>query len=106
MNINLDGVTLGQIVVALAFLMSLSKGIDWIMTPIKNRNAKDQNVDERIKTLEENRNTDNQRLNQLEKDTKEILLSLNELLNHSIDNNHIDQLKKRKADLDAYLINR
>ena len=102
----MESITLGQIITALGLAMALGSGIVWILKPVKAYNDREKKIEDRIKKVEEHQNEDNNRLLQLEKDTKQILLCVNTLMSHSIDNNHIDQLKKRKAELDAYLIER
>lgn len=102
----MENITLGQLGTGLAFLVALFGGLSYILKPVKNYQDKQQEVDERIKKIEEHQDNDNKKLNRLESDTKQILLSVNALLNHSIDNNHNDQLKERKQELDAYLIKR
>ena len=102
----MENITLGQITAFFGIAMALGAGITWILKPVKAYNDRDKEIEERFKKIEEHQDNDNKRLAQLEKDTKQILLSVNVLLNHSIDNNHIDQLKRRKTELDAYLIER
>lgn len=77
-----------------------------MLKPVKNYQVKQKEIDDRIKKIEEHQDNDNKKLKRLEDDTKQILLSVNALLNHSIDNNHNEQLKERKSELDAYLIKR
>lgn len=102
----MENITIGQVASALSFLMVLFGGLAYILKPVKNYQDKQKEVDERIKKIEEHQDNDNKKLNRLEADTKQILLSVNALLNHSIDNNHNEQLKERKQELDAYLIKR
>lgn len=102
----IENLTLAQVLAGLTFLIAFSKGVDWILSPFKSRKIKDLSVEERFKKIENHQDNDNTRLAQLENDTKQILLSVNALLNHSIDNNHTEDLKKRKKDLEEYLIKR
>lgn len=102
----MENMTLGQIATGLSFLMLLFGGLSYVLKPVKNYQDKQKEVDERIKKIEEHQDNDNKKLNRLEADTKQILLSVNALLNHSIDNNHSEQLKERKQELDQYLIKR
>ena len=103
---NIENLSLGDIVAIFIVLQALGKGIDWFLTPLKKRHEKDKTVDERIDSVEDKLDNDNKRLNMLEDDTKQILLSVNELLQHSIDGNHTDTLKQRKKEMDEYLIKR
>lgn len=96
---NLEQITLGQIAVGVGFLVALFGGLAKILKPLTDFNK-------RIDKIEEHQDNDNKRLDKLENDTKQILLSVNALLQHSIDNNHSDELKKRKAEMDEYLIKR
>ena len=102
----MENMTLGQIATGLSFLMVLFGGLSYMLKPVKNYQDKQKEVDERIKKIEEHQDNDNKKLNRLEADTEQILLSVNALLNHSIDNNHNEQLKERKQELDQYLIKR
>ena len=102
----MENMTLGQIATGLSFLMVLFGGLGYMLKPVKNYQVKQKEIDDRIKKIEEHQDNDNKKLKRLEDDTKQILLSVNALLNHSIDNNHNDQLKERKQELDAYLIKR
>ena len=95
----MENITLGQIAVALAFIVTLFTTLAKILAPVKD-------FAKRVDAVEEHLDNDNKRLNQLEGDTKQILLSVNTLLGHSIDNNHNDEMAKRKKELDNYLINR
>ena len=96
---NMENITIGQIAAAVAFLVAFFGGLKVLTTPL-------QNNENRIKKIELHQDNDNKRLDALEKDTKQILLSVNVLMQHSIDNNHTDELKKRKSELDTYLIQR
>ena len=102
----MENMTLGQIATGLSFLMVLLGGLGYMLKPVKNYQVKQKEIDDRIKKIEEHQDNDNKKLKRLEDDTKQILLSVNALLNHSIDNNHNEQLKERKQELDAYLIKR
>ena len=95
----MENITLGQVAAALGFLVAFFGGIAYFVKPVRT-------FEERIQKIEKNQDNDNKRLKTLESDTKQILLSVNALLNHSIDNNHIDKLKQRKNELDNYLIER
>lgn len=103
---NLENLTVGEIVALFVILQALGKGLDWLLTPFRKRADKDKSVDERFSEVDKKLDNDNKRLNMLKEDTKQILLSVNELLQHTIDNNHTDALKQRKKELDEYLIKR
>ena len=96
---NMENITIGQIAAAVTFLVAFFGGLKVLTSPF-------QNNENRIKKIELHQDNDNKRLDALEKDTKQILLSVNVLMQHSIDNNHTDELKKRKSELDTYLIQR
>lgn len=106
----MEQITLGQLSGWITFVIVLVGGlgtmVGWFMKPIKNEHDKDKKIEERVKSVEEHLDNDNKRLNMLESDTKQILLSVNTLLSHSIDNNHTNELKQRKSELDEYLIKR
>ena len=103
---NLENLTVGEIVAIFVVFKAFSEGIDWILKPFKKRADKDKSVEEKFNDVDKKLDNDNKRLNMLEDDTKQILLSVNELLQHSIDNNHTDALKQRKKEMDEYLIKR
>lgn len=95
----IDNITLGQLAVALAFIGGLIATIKQLTKPISDFNK-------RVDKIEQHQENDNQRLNQLENDTKQILLSVNALLLHGSDNNHTGELKQRQSELSEYLIKR
>lgn len=96
----------GVLTLAVTIGSSIGAVIGWAMKPIQKRNDETKKIEERMDSVEQHLDNDNKRLNCLESDTKQILLSVNSLLSHSIDNNHTDALKERKAELDEYLIKR
>jgi hypothetical protein len=49
---------------------------------------------------------DNKRLTELEDSTKIMMRSMLAIMSHELDGNHVEQLKKAKEDLEAYLISR
>lgn len=106
----MEQITLGQLSGWISFIVILAGGIGtmigWLLKPIKAEKDKDKAIEDRVKNVEEHLDNDNKRLNTLESDTKQILLSVNTLLSHSIDNNHTSELKQRKNELDEYLIKR
>jgi len=95
----MDNITIGQIAVSVTFLVGLFGGLVKILEPLKK-------FTKRMDKVEEHQDNDNERLNKLEDDTKQILLAVNALLGHAIDNNHNDELAKQKKKLDEYLIQR
>ena len=102
----MQGLTLEQICGALVFIVTLGGGLSYVLKPLKNYKETQDKVDSRLKQLEEYRDTDVERFEKYDKDLQQVLLSVNVLLSHSIDNNHTQQLKERKAELDEYLIKR
>ena len=60
----------------------------------------------RITKIESHQDKDLKRFEKYDRDLQQVLLSVNVLLSHSIDNNHTQQLKDRKNELDEYLIKR
>lgn len=106
----MENLTLGEFASAIAFIVALSGGIGaivgWVISPIKKRDDQNKALELRVKKNEEHLDADNVRLNQLESDTKQILLSVDVLLQHSIDGNNTEALRQRKRELNSYLINR
>ena len=102
----MENITLQQLATGGALILGLWAFVKWIITPFLNYNLRQKEIDERFKENEKHIDNDNKRLNTLENDTKQIMLSLNVLVQHSIDNDHTDQLKQRKSEMDEYLINR
>ena len=73
----------------------------------------DINRDEKLKGHDEMLDNDNKRIKELEEkqvDTEEalqiLMKSMLALMNHSIDGNHTDELKKARDDMQEYLIRR
>lgn len=95
----IENITLGQLSLGLGFIVGLVLIIKQALKPLTDFNK-------RVDKIEEHQDNDNKRLGKLENDTKQILLSVNTLLSHSIDNNHTNELKTRKNELDEYLIKR
>jgi len=96
---NIEQVTLGQFIAVITFVVGGVAVINRAIKPVTDYNK-------RLDRVEQHQDNDNKRLDSLENDTKQILLSVNVLLQHSIDNNHTDALKKRKSEMDQYLITR
>lgn len=102
----IQNLTLEQLSALIAFFVTLFGGLSYVLKPLKNYKDKQEETDNRIKKLEENEEKDTARFEKYDKDLQQVLLSVNVLLSHSIDNNHTQQLKERKAELDEYLIKR
>lgn len=93
---NIEGVTLSEIVTAFAVLMAITKGIEWLLNPfMRNKNALDElkkRVDDHDKEM---------------KDIHEFMfVSLNAtkaLLKHGVDGNDVDSMKSAYRDIDNYL---
>ena len=93
---NIEGVTLSEIVTAFAVLMAITKGIEWLLNPfMRNKNALDElkkRVDDHDKEM---------------KDIHEFMfVSLNAtkaLLKHGVDGNDVDSMKSAYKDIDNYL---
>ena len=95
----MENLTIGQIFVGLTFIAGFFGLLAKIVAPV-------QTFAHRVDKIEKHQDNDLKRLDRLEDDTKQILLSVNSLLSHSIDNNHDDQLRQRKKEMDEYLIKR
>lgn len=93
---NIEGVTLSEIVTAFAVLMAITKGIEWLINPfMRNKNALDElkkRVDDHDKEM---------------KDIHEFMfVSLNAtkaLLKHGVDGNDVDSMKSAYKDIENYL---
>jgi len=103
---NIENITIGQIVAIFVVLQALAQGIKWLISPYLKRQEKDKSIIDRIKDAEQHLDNDNKRLNTLEEDTKQILLSVYALLEHSIDGNNTTDLKKRQKEMNEYIIGR
>ena len=80
--------------------------IRWMRKPDTDR-------DDKLKRHDEMFDNDNKRLNELEKrqaETEEamqiMMQSMLALMTHAIDGNHVEELKKARDDMQAYLIRR
>lgn len=100
----MNGWTLEQIAGAFALVMALGGGIKYILTPVINYNQKQKEIEEHFEAVDAKLDNDNKRLNRLENDNKQILLTLLALLQHDIDGNDIETLKKRKKELSEYMV--
>ena len=103
---NIENITIGQIIAIIVAVQVLGQGVSWFLTPYRKRQEKDKTIADRIKEAEEHLDNDNKRLNTLENDTKQILLSVYALLEHSIDGNNTTDLKKRQKEMNEYIIGR
>ena len=96
--------TLEQIIGGLGIITALGAGLKYLLTPVIQYNQKQKEIDTKFLDTYEKLDNDNKRLNRLESDNQQILLTLLALLNHDIDGNDIDALKKRKAELSSYMV--
>lgn len=95
----MENLTLGQIVAGIAVIVGLSTGIGYFAKPVFE-------MLKRLQKVEEHQDADLKRLDNFDKDIQQILLSVDVLLQHSIDGNNTEELKKRKRELNSYLIQR
>lgn len=102
----MNNITIEQIVAAFGVVIALGGGIKYILTPVIKYNEQQKANEQRFRKHDEKLDNDNARLNTLENDTKQILLSVNALLSHSINGNDTAKLVQRKEELDSYMIER
>ena len=95
----MENLTLGQIIVIGGSLMALAGTIGYFTKPVFE-------FLKRLQKVEEHQENDLRRLDNFDKDIQQILLSVDVLLQHSIDGNNTEELKKRKRELNSYLIQR
>lgn len=95
----IEKLTLEEVSLGLAFLVGLVLMIKQALKPLTD-------FDSRVKKIEQHQDNDNKRLSRLEESNEQILFTVYALLNHSIDNNHNEEMQKRKNELDEYLIKR
>lgn len=95
----MDNITIGQLTMWLATATALFGGIAYFVKPITS-------LVKRVEKIEEHQESEKEKFAKYDTDLKQVLLSVNVLLSHSIDNNHTAQLKQRKEELDKYLISR
>lgn len=74
--------------------------------PEKNQNQRITALEERIKIIENHLDKDNVRLNSIERGNRVTQEALLALLSHSIDGNHLDELRKAEVNLKAYLLDK
>lgn len=98
--------TLEQIAGALAFIVAFGAGVKYLLTPVIQYQSRQKAIDNMFKDVDKKLDNDNRRLLMLETDTKQILLAVNALLGHAMDNNHTGDIAKTKDELDKYLITR
>ena len=96
--------TLEQIVAGLGLITALGAGIKYLLTPVIKYDQKQKEIDQKFVDAYEKLDNDNKRLNRLESDNQQILLTLLALLQHDIDGNDIEALKKRKVELSNYMV--
>lgn len=96
--------TVEQIIGGLGLITAFGAGIKYLLTPVVNYNQKQKEIDQKFEAVDEKLDNDNKRLNRLESDNQQILLTLLALLQHDIDGNDIETLKRRKAELSAYMV--
>lgn len=95
----MENLTLGQIIAGIAVITGLAGGLGYIAKPVFE-------MLRRLHKVEEHQDSDLKRLDSMENDIQQILLSVDVLLQHSIDGNNTEQLKQRKRELNQYLIKR
>lgn len=95
----MENLTLGQIIAGIAVITGLAGGIGYFAKPVFD-------LLKRVSKVEEHQDSDLKRLDSMENDIQQILLSVDVLLQHSIDGNNTEALKNRKRELNAYLIKR
>lgn len=95
----MENITIGYVVSAIGIVGVLLGAIIKVAKPVIT-------LDKRIETIEKNRDDDVDRMNKIENDTKEIMLSINVMLSHFVDGNNTAKLKERKMEMDEYLIKR
>ena len=100
----MQNLTLEQIIGGLGVITALGAGLKYLLTPVINYNQKQKENESHFKSIDEKLDNDNKRLNRLENDNKQILLTLLALLQHDIDGNDIETLKKRKKELSEYMV--
>lgn len=100
----MGNLTVEQIIGGLGIITALGAGIKYLLTPVINYNQKQKEIENKFLDTYEKLDNDNKRLNRLESDNQQILLTLLALLQHDIDGNDIEALKRRKAELSEYMV--
>ena len=80
--------------------------IKWAKKPDQTRVDKVKEHEETLKKHTELLERDHRRLQELEEGNKIMMQSMLALMSHSIDGNHIEDLKQARDDLQKYLIRR
>lgn len=98
--------TLEEISIGVVFLVTFFGALSKLLQPLKEYKETQLENERRLADIESHQKKDLARFEKYDEDIKQVLLSVNVLLSHSIDNNHTAQLKQRKEELDKYLIGR
>ena len=96
---NINDITIGDLLVLIAGVTTVIGFVAKIKTPVDSFNS-------RIVKIEQHVDADNERLRELENDTKMLLKATRVLIAHSVTNNETGELKKVQAEIDNYLINK
>jgi hypothetical protein len=80
--------------------------IKWFKKPDQTRDEKVKEHEETLKKHTELLERDHRRLQALEEGNKIMMQSMLALMSHSIDGNHIEDLKQARDDLQKYIIRR
>lgn len=106
-------VCFGAILALSGFITSIGNAIEKVVRWVKASKAPADNMDDRIKALEEwqktvNRKLDNdqQHFEAIDASNRVTQVALLALLDHGIDGNNIDQMQHAKDELQTHLINR
>lgn len=102
----LENITIGEIVAALAIIVSCGSGIAYITKPLKEFTNKQRQIDEEIENIKSHQDNDNKRLATLEADSKMTLQVLNAILGHLQTGNNTGGMAEAKKALENYIINR
>ena len=102
-NITFSLAQLGQIFLAICGAI-ITVGGAW--TVIKKAREPETEKNDTLRKHGELLASDNRRLTELEDSTKIMMRSMLAIMSHELDGNHVEQLKKAKEDLEAYLISR
>ena len=94
----MENLTYGQFAVALASIVGVCSALAYFLKPAATLLV-------RLRKVEEHQDNDLKRLEKMDEDLRQVLLSINVLLSHNIDGNHTEQLKIRQQEMNDYLIN-
>ena len=93
---SIEGVTLGEIVTAFAVLMAITKGLDWLLNPLrKNR--------EDMASLKKRVDDHDKEMKDIHEYMYTSLTAIKALLKHGIDGNDVDSMRSAYKDIDTYL---